>query len=86
MTVRIKKVTKYSKYFLFLAIASVASWVSFERSVGTLVGVPHGGTVPVVNADVPSSSGGGSSSDSDGGGGGGGGSDGADCDSGGDCE
>jgi len=77
MTVRVKKVTKYSKYFLFLAIASVASWVSFERSAGTLVDVPHGGTVPVVNADVPSDGGGGGgSSDSDG----------ADCDSGGDCE
>lgn len=51
--VQIKKITKYSKYFLFLAVASLASFVLAERSGGSLSDIPYGGVVPVVYADVP---------------------------------
>lgn len=79
MTIKVKKVTKYSRYFLLLAVASLASLVLAERSGGSLSDTSQGGVIPIVHADAP----GGDSGDSgDGDAGSGGGSD---CGSAGDC-
>ena len=69
--VQVKKVTKYGKYFVFLALASVVALVWPSKS-GQNSFVP---TVPQAQADVPVGSD--TSSDGDGDG---------DCDDGGDCD
>ncbi len=74
MTVKVRKITKYSKYFLLLAVASLVSWVLPEKSGSSLLSdVSRGGVIPVAHADV----GPGSNPGDDGGDG---------CDDGGDCD
>jgi len=76
MVIRVKKITKYSKYFLLLAVASLASLVLIERNRGSLSDASRSGIVPVVYADHPASGDGGAD-----------GAGGADCDGAdGDCE
>lgn len=53
MAIKVKKITKYSRYFLLIAVASIVSLVVADRSSGNLSNIPQGGVVPTAHADVP---------------------------------
>ncbi len=74
--VQVKKMSKYGKYFLVIALASVVSFIWPSKNSGQSSLLP---TVPQAHADVP-----GGSIPDPGGDGGGDGDD--DCDSDSDCE